>query len=89
MKIFNWVFIAVVLLESLQCLGRPNYQNVVVLLGSYLFILIELSNQFKQNTRINTLRLFLLACFVSCLFDLWYLVFGSIVARANRRWRRG
>jgi hypothetical protein len=89
MKLFSWIFLTLIVLETFQCLGRPNYQNVVFILGIYLAILVDLRVDSSENSMaVKALRSLVIVAFISCLLDLWYLVFGSMVGRVDRRWRR-
>lgn len=84
MHVFSWILLALLFLEILQCLGRPNYGNAVVAFGIYLAILLDLRDESQSHTLAQTtLRMCLLAAIALTLFDLWYLVFGTMVKSGN------
>lgn len=80
MLLFSWGFLALVILETYQCIGRPNYANLVFLLGVYLAILVDLRVDLNENNMaVKALTVFTTVSVFSCILDIWYLVFGSIV----------
>lgn len=81
MHVFSWVLLALLFLEILQCMGRPNYGNSVVAFGIYLAILLDLRDERQTHTMAqSTLRVALFAAVFLTLFDIWYLVFGTMVS---------
>ena len=80
MHLFSWILLALLFLEMVQCLGRPNYGNAVVAFGIYLAILLDLREDSQNHSLAqSTLRTALFAAIALTLFDIWYLVFGTMV----------
>lgn len=80
MHIFSAVLMALLFLEIFQCLGRPNYGNAVVAFGIYLALLLDMRDERNEHSLARaTLLSAILASFILIIFDIWYLIFGTIV----------
>jgi len=71
---------ALLFLETLQCLGRPNYSNAVMVFGLYLALLVDLSEEGSEHRLCRAaLRISLFATVLLIFLDIWYLIFGTLV----------
>ena len=73
---------ALLFLEMLQCLGRPNYGNATVAFSIFVAIFLDLREENSDHALTqNTLRLSLFASVILIFFDIWYLIFGGFVSK--------
>jgi len=80
MKLFTYCLTALIFLEILECLGRPNYNNAVIVFSIYLAILVDLRNSSgRYPLARSALQIAMVILPILIFLDIWYLIYGSLV----------